>query len=223
MYQVVIIEDDPAIAQLNRAFLERDSRFQLLREFRDARSALAWLTVHPADLLLLDVFMPGFNGLNLLRELRFREVTADVIMITAANDSKTVDALLKLGITDYLVKPFSFDRFRQALDTFCQHREAIGSHGNVSQQDLDAILVPYASSTTAPKGFQMKTQELILGRLRAAGTSGCTSEMLAAACGLSSVTVRRYMTYLLQRGEVSSQVNYDTGGRPSLLYFPPAD
>ena len=50
---------------------------------------------------------------------------------------------------------------------------------------------------------------------------GCTCESLAAQAGLSSVTVRRYLTYLTQQGEVVSRVNYDTGGRPSLLYYLP--
>ena len=47
---------------------------------------------------------------------------------------------------------------------------------------------------------------------------GCTCEALAEWTGLSSVTVRRYLTYLVGRGEASSRMNYDTGGRPSLLY-----
>ena len=50
--------------------------------------------------------MPRMTGLELLRELRSFGITSDVVMVTAANDSKTVDALLKLGVADYLVKPF---------------------------------------------------------------------------------------------------------------------
>lgn len=49
-------------------------------------------------------------------------------MVTAANDSKTVDALLKLGVADYLVKPFTARRFQQALDKFCRQRSAIDTH-----------------------------------------------------------------------------------------------
>ena len=215
-YQVVIIEDDPMIAMLNRSFVEKDRRFQVIQEFRDGRTALRWLLENPADLLVLDVYMPGISGLDLLRRLRAEEIEVDVLMVTAANDTKTVDALLKLGAVDSLVKPFTQERFQKALYTFCQHREAI--HGSMSQAELDAIFV-HQSGGGLPKGLQEQTMDRIRESLAATGRQGCTSEALAAAAGLSAVTVRRYMNFLLERGEAESRINYDTGGRPSILYF----
>ena len=106
-YQAVIVEDDPMIASIDQNFLERDPRFHLAASFRSGQDALPWLLRHPADLLILDVYMPRMTGLELLRELRSFGITSDVVMVTAANDSKTVDALLKLGVADYLVKPFT--------------------------------------------------------------------------------------------------------------------
>ena len=94
-YQVVIVEDDPMIGMLNRSFVERDRRFQVAGEFREGRKALQWLRENPADLVILDVYMPGVSGLELLRRLRAEEVAADVVMVTAANDSATVEALLR--------------------------------------------------------------------------------------------------------------------------------
>ena len=144
MYQTVIVEDDPTISLLHRTFLARDNRFALVRAFSNGHEALEWLLHHTADLIILDVYMPRMTGLELLRTLRMEGIGIDVIMVTAANDSKTVDALLKLGVTDYLVKPFAASRFQQALDTFCQHREAV-SHDNVSQQELDTLGKEYSA------------------------------------------------------------------------------
>ncbi len=138
MYQVVIVEDDPMVSLLDRTFTEKDPRFQVVQTFSDGQSALAWLCHNPVDLLILDVYMPICTGLELLRELRAREVETDAIMVTAANDTKTVDALLKLGVVDYLVKPFVYERFQQALDTFCRHRQAIAGDA-VSQNALDHL------------------------------------------------------------------------------------
>ena len=120
-YQAVIVEDDPMIASIDQNFLERDPRFHLAASFRSGQDALPWLLRHPADLLILDVYMPRMTGLELLRELRSFGITSDVVMVTAANDSKTVDALLKLGVADYLVKPFTPRRFQQASGPV--HRE----------------------------------------------------------------------------------------------------
>ena len=220
-YQTVIVEDDPMIALLNRGFVERDRRFSGVEEFRDGRSALRWLRENRADLLILDVYMPGLTGAELLRRLREMGAGVDAVMVTAANDAKTVDGLLKLGVVDYLVKPFTQERFQQALDTFCRHREAVSQQGgNVSQQDLDAIFCRSAPPETLPKGLQSQTMGRLRQCLAATAAAGCTSDELAAAAGLSAVTVRRYMNYLVERGEVVSSINYDTGGRPSVLYCP---
>ena len=71
-YQAVIVEDDPMIASIDQNFLERDPRFRLAASFRSGQDALPWLLRHPADLLILDVYMPRMTGLELLRELRYQ-------------------------------------------------------------------------------------------------------------------------------------------------------
>ena len=221
MYQVVIVEDDPMVSLLDRSFTQRDSRFEVAQSFRDGRTALQWLSHNQADLLILDMYMPALTGLELLRRLRGEAVSIDVIMVTAADDPRTVDALLQLGVVDYLVKPFTVERFQQALDSFCRHREAV-SGGAVSQQMLDQILSrPAQAGQAPPKGLQESTLERVREALRTAPAPGVTSEALSRLTGLSAVTARRYLNHLVERGEAVSQVNYDTGGRPCRLYrFP---
>lgn len=217
-YRTIIVEDDPMISRLDRAYVERDPRFQVVESFRDGKRALQWLQNNTADLALLDVYMPRFTGLELLRELRGTAVPIEVIMITAASDRETVDALLHLGVSDYLVKPFSLERFQQALDKFCAHRatmEAAG--GSMSQSELDRLLSSPQPVTALPKGYLSKTLELVRGCLRDAQGS-LSSEAVATRTGLSAVTARRYVNYLVEQGEVVSTVDYDTGGRPSRLY-----
>lgn len=221
MYTVLIVEDDPMITELNRRYTERDGRFTVSQCFAQPRRALDWLRQNTANLIILDFYMPQMNGLEFLRAIRAAGVESDVIMITAANDAATVEALTRLGVVDYLVKPFTQERLQQALNTFCLHRESL--QGSVSQQDLDALFAPQMPVGALPKGLQEQTMERIRSCLRSTGTAGCTSDALAAAAGLSAVTVRRYMNYLVEHGEAFSRINYDTGGRPSVSYFPPED
>lgn len=219
MYQVVIVEDDPMVALLDRTFAEKDTRFQVIQSFQNGQSALDWLLEHQADLLILDVYMPQLTGLELLHALRAEGVQLDAIMVTAANDVQTVDALLKLGVVDYLVKPFTVERFQQALDAFCRHRAAMA--GSAVDQDTLDRLFPASSLTgehTPPKGMQEATLERIRSCLRTALEQGLPSETLSRQTGLSVVTVRRYVSYLVEHGEAASTVNYDTGGRPCRLY-----
>ena len=119
MYTTVIIEDDPMITRLNRRYIEQDSRFAVVQTFSAAHPALFWLRRNPIDLIILDVYMPQMSGTELLLQLRAEGVDADVIMVTSANDAKTVNDAVRLGAVDYLVKPFAYERFRQALDVFC--------------------------------------------------------------------------------------------------------
>ena len=148
MYQVVIVEDDPMVAMLNRRYTEKDPRFRVCRECPDGRAALEYLRAHPADLVILDMYMPQMDGLDVLRQLRAAGVSTDVIMITAASDTATVEAAMRLGVVDYLVKPFEYERFRQALDAFDRRRQAIRSE-SVNQQQLDELL---HRGTTVPAG-----------------------------------------------------------------------
>jgi len=70
LYRTVIIEDDAVITQLNKRYVEKDSRFQVVRTFSAAHPALFWLRSNPVDLIILDVYMPQMSGLELLRALR---------------------------------------------------------------------------------------------------------------------------------------------------------
>ena len=206
------------IASINQTFLSRDPRFSLAAVFHSGQEALEWLRKRPVELLILDVYMPRMSGLELLRELRAEEITLDVIMVTAANDAPTVDTLLKLGVVDYLVTPFTYERFPQALDNFCRHRDAVAGDA-VEQSALDRLFSPaLPAEHQPPKGLQESTLELVRACLRAAPPQGLPSEALSRQTGLSVVTVRRYVNYLVERGEAASAVNYDTGGRPCRLY-----
>ena len=206
------------IASINQTFLSRDPRFSLAAVFHSGQEALEWLRKRPVELLILDVYMPRMSGLELLRELRRRGIGIDAVMVTAANDGATVDTLLKMGVVDYLVKPFTVERFQQALDTFCRHKEAV--HGQaVTQGELDKLFAPPDSGDrSAPKGLQESTLKLIWDCLHAAPAQGLPSEAISKQTNLSVVTVRRYANYLVERGEACSTVNYDTGGRPCRLY-----
>lgn len=216
MFKVAIVEDDYMISMLNRSFTEKDKRFQVVKEFSSGRKALAWILTHPIDLVILDVYMPLLNGAELLRELRIRGSKVDVIVVTAAHETNTLSELLKMGIVDYLVKPFTAQRFQQALDGFCQQRAALEGKERVNQSDIDKLLF-VSPKQCIPKGLQEKTLDKI--RSEIFQTEGQTCEAIAVKTGLSVVTARRYLNFMLESGEAESRINYDTGGRPCVVYW----
>lgn len=220
MYKVLIVEDDPMVAMINEQYIKRNKNFQIVGKCRDGASALAFLEHEQVDLLVLDVFMPHMDGFETLRNIRNRQITVDAIMVTAANDRGALEEALHLGIVDYLVKPFTFDRFQMALEKFIAQNHALKDIDTLSQSSIDHI-IEHARKKSAglfPKGIQEKTLGLILGYLEEHHGRWLTVDEVAEQVGLTGVTVRRYMNYLAESGRVSSEMDHNTGGRPSMRY-----
>ena len=107
MSRILVVEDDPDIAELMRRYLQKGG-FEV--EVRSAGGdALNAIAANPPDLLVLDLMLPQISGLEICRLVRSDERTATVpiIMVTARADESERIAGLDLGADDYLAKPFS--------------------------------------------------------------------------------------------------------------------
>ncbi len=223
MIKTVIVEDDRMVASINGQFAERTTGIQIVAVFHNGRDALAFLESSDVDLLLLDLYMPDLSGLELLEILRKQQRQMDVIMITAANDTKSLEKALRLGITDYLVKPFQYERFAQAMDKVVMRRKIVASGLDFTQEDVDKLLSvsrPNEQSKVMEleKGLQRPTLEKIRRCLQERLAEPLTAEYISTNTDLSKITVRRYLNYLIEAEEVSSTIDYSTGGRPRVLY-----
>lgn len=223
MIKTVIVEDDLMVASINSQFAKRNPNIQIVATFHNGKDALDYLKKSDADLVLLDLYMPDCTGLELLSELRSIGSEIDVIMITATNDAEHINEALQLGIVDYLIKPFQYERFAQALDKYLVRKKAIESGVSFTQEEIDQLVnasTPSASTKKAElqKGVQQKTLDKIRVCLSAHPGNYLPCEQIASETGLSRVTIRRYMNFLIEENEVTSMIDYSTGGRPSILY-----
>ena len=220
MYKVLIVEDDPMVAMINEQYIKRNKSFEIVAKCNDGASALSFLESNAVDLLILDVYMPKMDGFETLRRIRNKQITVDAIMVTAANDRDSLEEALHLGIVDYLVKPFTFDRFQMALEKYIAQNNALKDIDTLNQTSIDHIIdnSRKKSEDLFPKGIQEKTLQLILEYLNGNKNKWFTGDDIAAQVGLTGVTVRRYMNYLAGSGRVVSEMNYETGGRPCMRY-----
>lgn len=220
MYKVLIVEDDPMVAMINEQFVSRHKDFTVLYKCSDGKSALEYLEDNDADLIILDVFMPYMDGFETLRQIRKKQISVDVIMVTAANEREQLKEGLHLGVVDYLVKPFTFERFKVALDKFIAQTEALKDLDKVNQKNIDFLIDKSRKTTNElyPKGIQEKTLQTIIEQLKENKSKWLTGDEIAEKVGLTGVTVRRYMTHLAETGIVIADMNYGTGGRPCMLY-----
>ena len=140
MYKVLIVEDDPMVAMINEQYIKRNKNFVIIGKCNDGASALDFLGNNDADLLILDVYMPKMDGFETLRRIRNKQITVDAIMVTAANDIESLEEALHLGIVDYLVKPFTFERFQMALEKYIAQDNALKDIDTLNQTSIDHII-----------------------------------------------------------------------------------
>ena len=114
-YSCVIVEDQPEVAQFLAQQLIASGRYTIMGMANDTRTAKALLSAMQPDLLLMDVYLPDGNGLDILRDFRDQMQKCEVFLLTAAKEVQVLEQAMKLGVTDFLVKPILLPRLEQAL------------------------------------------------------------------------------------------------------------
>lgn len=109
----LVVDDEPLAHQVLTQFISQTPGLTLAGTCRNAMEAYEHLTQHPVDLLFLDIEMPLMNGLSFLRTLKNPPKT----IITTAYREYAYEGY-ELDVLDYLLKPFSYERFRKATDRF---------------------------------------------------------------------------------------------------------
>ena len=219
MIKVLIVEDDPMVAELNRRYVERVAGFLFCAIAPNGDAALEVLRTRKIDLVLLDIFMPGINGLELLLQIRQQHYRVDVIVVSAARDNESIQIALRNGAMDYLIKPFEFERLQTALLTLKKRVQLIKKHSYISQSDLDqeVFLGVSHSSDELPKGLDRNTVKRVWDKILE--TEGeFTSEEMAKNVGISSVSIRKYLKHFENSDLVRVEILYGSVGRPVYKY-----
>ena len=223
MYKVMIVEDDPMVASINQQYLERNQNLKIVGQFRNGQEALEYLENNGADLAVVDYYMPIMDGLEFVRKCHEKNIKTDVIIVTAANTAQDISEFLQLGIVDYLVKPFTYERFQKAIDKYLYRKNLAKQDKTLDQAEIDKLLsqdqnIRPAEKVVLEKGLQEQTLERIRTYLEEHKGTLMSSNEIASEVNLSRITVRRYMNYLVENREIISQNDYSTGGRPSIKY-----
>jgi DNA-binding LytR/AlgR family response regulator len=107
----IIVEDQPPAQRILKKFIEDVNHLQLVGIFSDGLQAMEFLNTEPVDLMFLDIHLPKINGIEFLKSI---PEAPDVILTTAFSEYALEG--YDLNVVDYLLKPFSFQRFLQAVN-----------------------------------------------------------------------------------------------------------
>jgi len=222
--RVLIVEDDPMVMRLNVDYLARLEGVELVGQCESVPAALELLEREAVDLLLLDVYLRNRSGLEVLRHLRAQDRNTDAVLITAASEIETVRAAQRLGARDYLVKPFSFERFRDAVEACRRARDALSRlPDQLGQGDIDRLFSQAPATDLRrpgdlPKGLTPASLAQVAQAILALDEDGFTSETLLSATGMSRVSVRKYLKHLSDAQLLEESFHYGQIGRPSFRY-----
>ena len=114
---ILVVDDEPQIRDLLKRFLSL--RGYKVRVASDGQQALTMVEQAAPQLIVLDVYMPGINGVEVLRRLRGRKFTGGVILLTASQDDKLLQEALDLGSVDVMGKPVDLERLALAIQVGC--------------------------------------------------------------------------------------------------------
>ena len=218
--RVVIVDDDFAVAQVHRAFVDAQPGFAVVAEAHTGTEALAAIELHRPQLVLLDVYLPDISGLEVIRRLRIEgHAGVDVIAVTAAKDVQTLRAAIHGGVLHYIVKPFVFETFRERLERYAAVRQRLERIGEASQGEIDQLfsLLRAQGRAALPKGISAPTLTIVVDAVRATEDE-LTAVEVAERAGISRGTARRYLEYLATLGTVELSLRYGAAGRPEHLY-----
>jgi two-component system response regulator DctR len=215
--KVLIVEDDPMVVEITKEFMKDDPDFQVIGTVGDGTEAVRFVREQAPDLVLLDNFLPCFDGATVIEKIRVFNKTVDFIMITAAKEVPIVQECFRLGIRDYLIKPYLKQRLLQALQKYKEFYLTLNQE-EVCQKDLDRIITAPKDPNDLPKGFSQLTEDKLINFLRQA-PQGLTAEEIALQIGITTVSTRRYLKALEKRNLVHYDLIYGKQGRPTYLFF----
>jgi two-component system response regulator DctR len=218
--RVLLIEDDPMVQEINKQFVEQVDGFTVVGSASNGKTGIDFIKKEKPDLALIDIYMPNQDGITTIKQIRSKGLDTDVIAITAASDIETVRHVLRLGAIDYIMKPFKFERIKQALMNYQTYQLKLKEKESITQQELDTLLFQQNKQEQKhiPKGLNALTLEKIISYLKEQNQA-ISAEEVAEGIGIARVTARRYLEYMEQTGAVKIQIEYGGIGRPINRYI----
>lgn len=221
---VLLIEDDPMVREVNRQFIEKVDSYKVIGFASNGVKGIEQIELLKPDLVFMDIFMPEQGGMITIQKIREKKLPVDVITVTAANDMKTVQHILQYGVFDYIMKPFTFERMKEALESYLLYHQRIKDKEDLTQKELDEILhskreeVSGTAVDELPKGLNRATLDKIVTYIQAQ-TEPISAEEVSKGVGLARVTARRYLEYLEKQKMVEIVIQYGGIGRPINQYI----
>ncbi|MCC0579059.1 response regulator [Streptomyces californicus] len=221
---MLVVDDDFMVAKLHSRYVSTMDGFDVVGVAHNGAEALRAAERLRPDLVLLDIYLPDMDGIDVLRALRSAQErdasrpSTDALFITAARDAGVIRAALRAGALHYLIKPFHRSALQDQLRHVASLRARLDGLGEARQEDVDQIFgTRPPGSRELPKGLAAPTADLVERTLRD-HPEGLSASECAEAGALSRVSARRYLEWFAGTGRAEVTLRYGGTGRPERRY-----
>lgn len=188
----VVLADDHAVVRTGyRRLLELEDDMDVVADFADSDAACAWFASHDADVLVLDLSMPGRGGLETLARVKARRPGLRVLVFSMHDSPAMVDQALRAGADGYLTKSSEPDALIDAVRWAARGEQPLSPD----------VASARAAGAQEAAHLSLTPREFAIFRLLAAGR---TVEEIAARLFLSTKTVANYQTTIRQKTGLAS-------------------
>lgn len=197
MTNIGILDDNDGLRQSMQLLLENSGRFKVVFSLHDARTLLEQTEAFMPRLLLMDIDMPGINGIDAVKMVKKDFPAVDIVMFTVFEDDEKIFKSVMAGASGYLLKKIPPAKLLEALDDFVQGGAPMT--GSIATRVLQMFR---KQSNQTAESFHLSTRELdVLVGL----TDGKSYKMIAAERFLSTETVRSHVKNIYEKLHVHSK------------------
>lgn len=219
MLKVAIAEDDFRVAQIQEEFLSKIKDVKVIGKALNAKETMELLQREEIDLLLLDNYLPDGICTDLLPKIHADFPHVDVIMVTAANENHMLEKAIRNGVSNYLIKPVTLEKFVRTIEDYKRKKQLLHSNNEVNQALIDNFfgISQTQDIKNLPTGVDPLTLQKVKGIIKGF-EMGITIEEMGEQMGASRTTARRYLEYLVATNECTVEYTYGIIGRPERKY-----
>jgi DNA-binding NarL/FixJ family response regulator len=212
---VCIVEDDSGLRETITAFIDGTIGFKCLGAFSTAEEALSAIPALQPAVVLMDINLPGMNGIQCVQRLRDKMPKLQVIMLTVYENTDRIFQALSAGACGYLLKNTPPEKLLEAMRDVCSGGSPMSSH--IARKVVQAFQ-PAARSTPLIEHLAPREQEVL-----ALLSRGCPYKQIAAEMDLHIGTVRTYIRRIYEKLHVNCRteavVKYlDAGGAEAISH-----
>ena len=140
--RILLVDDHEITRQGIRSLFEEESDIEIVAEAGDGRTAVALVSKHLSDIVVMDIGLPDLNGIEAARQIQAKEPRVKVVALSSRSDQRFVAAMFQAGASGYVLKRAAACEVVEAI------REVRGGRKYVSPKLIDPLIVDYAQRLT---------------------------------------------------------------------------